>query len=271
MEDPAYLFAARAIDAAGAKRIPVPVDHEGLVISEGILRAPRAALAIVTPSHQSPLGMALSWSRRMQLLAWAGKAEAWVVEDDYDGEFRYSGYPLPSLKSLDQYDRVIYAGSFSKTLFPALRLGYLVLPQPLVALCQQKAQLFQPGGAIGPQLIVNDFMAEGYFSKHLKKMRALYAERREITRQTLVDHLAPHLEINTHKNGMHFVANIISPHADHVIADQFNRYGYGIHALSRWSASSSHNGLIIGFTNVPNRATAEHATQQLLACLQQLS
>ncbi|MBF4986675.1 PLP-dependent aminotransferase family protein [Methylophilus sp. 14] len=271
MEDPAYLFAARAIDAAGAKRIPVPVDHEGLVISEGILRAPRAALAIVTPSHQSPLGMALSWSRRMQLLDWAGKAEAWVVEDDYDGEFRYSGYPLPSLKSLDQYDRVIYAGSFSKTLFPALRLGYLVLPQPLVALCQQKAQLFQPGGAIGPQLIVNDFMAEGYFSKHLKKMRALYAERREITRQTLVDHLAPHLEINTHKNGMHFVANIISPHADHVIADQFNRYGYGIHALSRWSASSSHNGLIIGFTNVPNRATAEHATQQLLACFQQLS
>ncbi|WP_029147853.1 PLP-dependent aminotransferase family protein [Methylophilus sp. 5] len=266
MEDPGYLFATRLLDAAGAQRVAIPVDHEGLMVAEGIRRAPDAALAIVTPSHQSPLGIALSWSRRMQLLDWAGQAGAWVIEDDYDGEFRYSGYPLPSLKSLDQYDRVIYAGTFSKTLFPALRLGYLVLPQPLLALCQQKAQLFPPTGAIGPQLVVNDFIAEGHFSRHLKKMRTLYAERREITRQVLHDHLGAQLEINAHKNGMHFVANIVSPHTDHVIADAFNLHGYGIHALSRWAQSAGHNGLIIGFTNIPTAATAQRAATQLRAC-----
>lgn len=161
MEDPGYILATRMLEDLGAHLVRVPVDHEGMMVSEGIRMSPQASLAIVTPSHQSPLAMALSWSRRMQLLDWAGSAGAWVIEDDYDGEFRYSGYPLPSLKSLDQYDRVIYAGTFSKTLFPALRLGYLVMPQSLVDICTEKAKLYQLGSSIGPQLVVNDFIAEG--------------------------------------------------------------------------------------------------------------
>lgn len=274
MEDPGYILATRMLEDMGAHLIRVPVDHEGMMVSEGIRMSPNASLAIVTPSHQSPLAMALSWSRRMQLLDWAGSSGAWVIEDDYDGEFRYSGYPLPSLKSLDQYDRVIYAGTFSKTLFPALRLGYLVLPQSLVDICTEKAKLYQLGSSIGPQLVVNDFIAEGHFSRHLKKMRSLYAERREITSKVLMDVLGDHLEINTHKNGMHFAARITSQHADEAIVSGFNQLGYGIHALSRWtanpgqdahasSANISHNGLIIGFTNIPHAKAAELAARQL--------
>jgi len=271
MEDPGYILATSMLQDVGAHLVRVPVDQEGMMVPEGIRMSPHASLAIVTPSHQSPLAMALSWSRRMQLLDWAGSAGAWVIEDDYDGEFRYSGYPLPSLKSLDQYDRVIYAGTFSKTLFPALRLGYLVLPQSLVDTCTEKARLYQLGSSIGPQLVVNDFIAEGHFSRHLKKMRSLYAERREMTRKVLMDVLGNHLEINAHKNGTHFAAKIISPHTDQAIVSGFNQLGYGIHALSRWTANgaqssrahSSHNGLIIGFTNIANEKTAEHAARQL--------
>ncbi|WP_404809703.1 MocR-like pyridoxine biosynthesis transcription factor PdxR [Methylobacillus gramineus] len=266
MEDPGYILAKKLLDELGINLVRVPVDHEGLIVSEGIRLSPEAKLAIVTPSHHSPLGMALSWSRRMQLLDWTGKAGAWVIEDDYDGEFRYSGYPLPSLKSLDQYDRVIYAGTFSKTLFPALRLGYVVLPQSLVDVCAEKAHLFQSGMPITSQLIVNDFIAEGHFSRHLKKMRALYAERREITRKGLTNIFEDKIEINTHKNGMHVLAKLMGHDSDKAIVTGFNKLGYGIHALSNWTADSSHNGLILGFTNISNEKTAEHAARQLREC-----
>ena len=274
MEDPGYILATQMLEDMGARLVRVPVDHEGMMVSEGMRMSPNARLAIVTPSHQSPLAMALSWSRRMQLLNWAGNAGAWIVEDDYDGEFRYSGYPLPSLKSLDQYDRVIYAGTFSKTLFPALRLGYLVVPQSLLDICTEKARLYQLGNSIGPQLVVNDFIAEGHFSRHLKKMRSLYGERREITSQVLMNMLGDHIEIGAHKNGMHFAAKITSQHTDQAIVSGFNQLGYGIHALSRWTANDrspgdpsrarvAHNGLIIGFSNIPNAKVAEHAALQL--------
>lgn len=266
MEDPGYLFATTLLLDIGAKVVRVPVDHEGLIVSEGIKKAPHAKLAIVTPSHHSPLGMAMSWSRRTQLLDWAGSNNSWIIEDDYDGEYRYSGYPLPSLKSLDQYDRVIYAGTFSKTLFPSLKLGYIVLPQNLVDICTEKANLYQIGNSITSQLIVNDFIAEGHFSRHLNKMRALYSHRREITSHSLSEILGQEVEVNSHKNGMHLVAKIVSDHSDIDIATNFNQLGYNIHALSKWSTDPSQNGLIIGFTNVPNKKAAEEAAKKLKSC-----
>jgi GntR family transcriptional regulator/MocR family aminotransferase len=133
LEDPCYPLARTALEAAGAKLVPIPVDTEGMRVAEGAARARRARLAIVTPSHQSPLGVALSLPRRLALLSWASDTRALVVEDDYDSEFRYVGRPLPALKSIDRNDRVLYAGSFSKVLFPGLRLGYLVLPEDFVA------------------------------------------------------------------------------------------------------------------------------------------
>lgn len=269
MEDPGYIFATRLLEDIGANIVRVPVDEEGMIVAEGVRKSPHAKLAIVTPSHHSPLGVALSWSRRVQLLDWAGSNESWIIEDDYDGEYRYSGYPLPSLKSLDQYDRVIYAGTFSKTLFPSLKLGYIVLPQSLVDICTEKANIYQLGNSMTSQLIVNDFIAEGHFSRHLNKMRALYSHRREITSHSLSEILGQALEINTHKNGMHLVAKIASGHQDIDIATAFNKLGYNIHALSKWTTDPRHNGLIIGFTNVPNKKTADETAIKLKNCFVQ--
>jgi len=266
VEDPGYIFATTLLEDIGANIVRVPVDEDGMIVSQGIQKSPDAELAIVTPSHHSPLGMALSWSRRMQLLEWAGSNNSWVIEDDYDGEYRYSGYPLPSLKSLDQYDRVIYAGTFSKTLFPSLKLGYIVLPQSLVDVCTEKANLYQIGNPIISQLIVNDFIAEGHFSRHLNKMRSLYLHRREITSHSLSEILGQELEINAHKNGMHFVAKITSGHRDIDITTAFNQLGYNIHALSKWTTDPDHNGLIIGFTNVPNKKVADETARKLKNC-----
>lgn len=132
LEDPGYQAARSAFLGAGAEVVPVPVDREGLQVEAGIARAPRARLAYVTPSHQLPLGMTLSVTRRLALLSWAKREDAYILEDDYDSEYRYSGRPLAALQTLDDAGRVIYVGSFSKVLFPALRLGFLVLPPPLV-------------------------------------------------------------------------------------------------------------------------------------------
>ncbi len=131
-EDPCYHLARSALERAGTALVPIRVDSEGVRVTDGLGRAPDARLVIVTPSHQAPLGVALSLTRRLALLAWASERGAFIVEDDYDGEFHYTGRPLPALKSLDRADRVLYAGSFSKVLFPGLRLGYLVLPRELV-------------------------------------------------------------------------------------------------------------------------------------------
>lgn len=270
MEDPGYLLATTFLEDIGAKVVKVPVDREGLIVSEGIKMSPHAKLVIVTPSHHSPLGMAMSWARRTQLLDWAGSNNSWIIEDDYDGEYRYSGYPLPSLKSLDQYDRVIYAGTFSKTLFPSLKLGYIVVPLNLVDICTEKASLYPIGSSITSQLIVNDFIAEGHFSRHLNKMRVLYSHRREITSHSLSEILGQEIEVSSQKNGMHLVAKIVSGHSDKVITSTFNKLGYNIHALSNWSTDPNQNGLIIGFTNVPNKKAADEAARKLKNCFTEI-
>ena len=179
VEDPGYHLARQALEAAGATLVPVRVDRDGMRVAAGVVAAPRARLAVVTPTHQSPLGVALSLPRRLALLAWAAEAGAWVLEDDYDSEFRYTGHPLPALKSLDRGGRVLYAGSFSKVLFPALRLGYLVVPDELAEAFARASRLWSLGLPSLEQRVVAAFMAEGHFARHLRRMRSLYAARRQ--------------------------------------------------------------------------------------------
>ncbi|HET7250169.1 MAG TPA: PLP-dependent aminotransferase family protein [Gemmatimonadales bacterium] len=177
LEDPCYPGARAALELAGAAIAPIPVDAHGLRVEVGLRVAPRARLAYVTPSHQYPTGAMLSLERRRALLAWANRRGAWIVEDDYDGEFRYAGQPLTPLVALDPDARVIYLGTFSKATFVSLRLAYLVLPEPLVEpLANLRTQLDGFTPAI-PQLTMSAFMDDGHFAPHLRRMRAIYGEK----------------------------------------------------------------------------------------------
>src|SRR5215467_13582834 len=206
IEDPNYPPTGEALTAAGATLVPIRVDAEGLRISDGLARARRARLAVVTPSHQSPLGVALSLPRRLALLSWASAAGAWIIEDDYDSEFRYVGRPLPALKSLDRDQRVLYAGTFSKVLYPSLRLGYLVIPESLVARFARANRLRHHGHATLEQRVVADFMAAGYFARHLKRMRALYAARRRALADGLSAVFGDRITVDLRPGGMHLIA-----------------------------------------------------------------
>ncbi|HEY6925801.1 MAG TPA: PLP-dependent aminotransferase family protein, partial [Steroidobacteraceae bacterium] len=185
VEDPGYPHARDALTTAGAHLVGIPVDEHGMDVSAGVSRSPRARLAVVTPSHQAPLGVALDLARRRALLAWASKADAWIIEDDYDGEFRYDSLPLPALKSLDEDDRVLYAGTFSKVLFPGLRLGYIVLPEPLVAEFTRILEILYRNDSTFTSSVLTTFMTEGHFGRHVKRMRQLYAERRAALAEAL--------------------------------------------------------------------------------------
>jgi GntR family transcriptional regulator / MocR family aminotransferase len=180
IEDPCYLGARAAFELAGAKLVPVPVDSDGLIVEAGITHASCASLAYVTPSHQYPTGVALSLERRSELLDWAKRNDSWIVEDDYDGEFRYSGQPLTSLHSLDSSARVLYLATLNKTMFISLRLAYLVVPEELVeALANIRTQLDGFTSAL-MQVTMSLFMEEGHFSSHLRRMRAVYGAKRNM-------------------------------------------------------------------------------------------
>jgi GntR family transcriptional regulator/MocR family aminotransferase len=187
MEDPGYPGARAALELAGASITPVPLDHEGLRVREAIARAPRARLAYVTPSHQYPTGVALSLDRRLALLEWSKRRSAWIVEDDYDGDFRYEGQPVTALYSLDSSALVLYLGTLNKSMFVSLRLAYAVVPRELTEpLANIRTQL---DGFTPPvrQMAMALFMDEGYFPSHLRRMRAVYAAKRAL----LLESLAP--------------------------------------------------------------------------------
>ncbi len=203
MEEPGYRFAHRVFGFHGCKIIPVPVDEEGLNVSAGIRLAPRARAAMVTPSHQYPLGMTMSASRRLQLLAWAEQAGSWIIEDDYDSEYRYESMPIASLQGLDSHARVIYVGTFSKVLFPSLRIGYLVLPPDLVDAFHSARLTMDIGPAHFFQAVLADFISEGHFSRHLRRMRVEYAARRSALIENVRKEFGNDVEITGGHAGMH--------------------------------------------------------------------
>jgi len=251
-EDPCYHLARAALERAGITLVPIRVDSDGLRVNDGVAHARDARLAIVTPSHQAPLGVALSLPRRLALLAWASEVGAYVVEDDYDGEFRYTGRPLPALKSLDRADRVLYAGSFSKVLFPGLRLGYLVLPEELVETFSGAILSRSAGASTFEQRVVATFMREGYFARHLKRMRSLYAARRQALADALSVVFGDRLAVDLEPGGMHLVARLSGDVRDTDLARKAQAAGFAVDVLSsRAIKYQREGGLLLGFTNIP--------------------
>jgi len=205
-EDPGYPAARKAIAHCGARAVSVPVDAAGLIVAKGRAAAPDARAAYVTPSHQFPLGVQMSMPRRLELLDWARDANAWIFEDDYDSEFRYDGAPLLSLAGIDHLRRVIYTGTFAKTLFPGLRIGYVALPETLIgAVTTARAALDRyPGSLL--EGAVADMLNSGAFAANLRKVRGLYREARDVLADTLTTVSEGRLSVPVPSQGLHLVA-----------------------------------------------------------------
>jgi GntR family transcriptional regulator/MocR family aminotransferase len=257
VEEPGYAGAREALARAGARTVPVPVDAEGLDVAAGRLVAPGARLAYVTPSCQYPLNATLSLRRRIELLAWAREAGAWVVEDDYDSEYRYAGRPLAALQGLDVpgAERVVYLGTFSKVLFPGLRLAYLVAPGALVGPLADLRRLVDDHSPLLAQMALRDFMEEGHFTAHLRRMRLLYAERQAALVEAARRHLAGAVEVEPAPAGMQLVGRLGPGLRDAEVADAARALGVATVPLSRCHAGPPrHNGLVLGYSGfAPDR------------------
>jgi len=263
VEDPGYRFGREALASAGARAVGVPVDDEGLDVASAESAEVPASLALVTPTHQFPLGMSMSLQRRMALLHWATSVQGWIVEDDYDSEFRYQGRPIPALKSLDRADRVLYVGTFSKVLSPGLRVGYLVLPRALVERFAGIAQLLQPPPSALVQATIAAFMEQGHFARHIRRMRALYAERRAAVADALARYGPSGLRLDLQPGGMHLVARLPAGTDDVRLAARLADAGMALRPLSACHVQSAATpGFLIGFTNI-EPGDAPHAARRL--------
>jgi GntR family transcriptional regulator / MocR family aminotransferase len=264
VEDPGYLGARRAVLSAGMNPVPVPVDADGLDVASGQARAADGRAVLLAPSHQYPLGVTLSLGRRLALLRWAAQAQAVVIEDDYDSEFRHRGRPLTALAGLDEAGSVVYVGTFSKTMFPGLRLGFLVAPPPLVdALTAARASLSAPASAIN-QAALAMFMSDGHFATHLRRMRAAYRERSEALIAGLRADCAGALTPQACDTGMQLSATLDLPLSDVRIREEAAERGVEVAALSDYFLGRSRRaGLVLGFGS--SRPSALRAGTRSLA------
>jgi GntR family transcriptional regulator/MocR family aminotransferase len=255
LEDPAYRFARTALEALPLRIAPIPVDGEGLCVDFARRRFAHARLAVVTPAHQSPLGVSLSLPRRQALLEWAADADAFILEDDYDCEFHYSGHKPPALKSLSGGERVFYAGSFSKTLFPGLRLGYLVLPPAFIEPAGQLCRRLHRGAPGFEQAIVTAFMTEGHFARHLRRMRTHYKARRQALADALLNQFADAIQFSLSPGGLHILARFPAHRSDVDLAERALRHGLQPSPLSPQSIKhDAGQGLLMSFTNISEKA-----------------
>jgi len=254
MEDPGYPGAANAFRAVGAKLCPVPVDAEGLLLSKGVERWPSPRLVYVTPSHQFPLGMTMSLPRRLALLEWARRSRAVIFEDDYDSEYRYSGRPIPALQGLDQSRVVIFSGSFSDVLFPSLRLGYLVLPDDMVDVFAAAESVSTHHPPLLEQAILTDFIVEGHFARHIRRMRELYAERLGVFLKGVREHLAEALEVSDVEAGLRTVGWLRNGLSADAVAKAAAERSVEVVSLSRYAYGKfRRQGLVLGFASVDAR------------------
>lgn len=258
LENPGYPPTRELLGHMHINAVPVPVDQDGVVVSAGMALAPHARAAVVTPAHQSPLCVSLSLPRRWALLDWAARNDAWIIEDDYDGEYRYVSRPLPALKSLDREGRVLYSGTFSKVLLPSIRLAYLVVPEAQVERFERISQAFTGGSPELTQAMVAAFMAEGHFARHIQRMRKLYAERREETAAGLASMLGDYLTIDAQPGGMHLILRLREGLSDRRLVARLLDDGLYGEALSDWNfGRDGASALLLNFTNIDSRSTAE--------------
>jgi GntR family transcriptional regulator / MocR family aminotransferase len=248
-EDPCYPMAHTALKGAGAKVIAVPVDDEGLDVARGEKLCARAKAVYVTPSHQFPLGVTMTMRRRLALLEWATRNNAWIIEDDYDSEFRYGGPPLTALQGMDGAGRVAYVGTFSKILFPGLRTGYLVAPEPLleaVLEVRARSDRFPP---ILTEAPLADLLNEGHFAAHLRRVRRRVQANRDVLVAALQTHGKGRLDFTAPEQGLHMVARLSGGTPDTAIAVLAKAAGIGARALSpMYLAAPRAQGLVLGFS-----------------------
>jgi len=265
VESPGYGPPRRLMASLGAEVLGVPVDDQGLVV-EAI--PPRTRLVYVTPSHQFPLGTAMSLPRRLALLAWAERHDAAVVEDDYDSEFRYGGRPIEPLQTLDGSGRVIYVGSFSKTLLPTLRLGFLVVPASLVAAVRRAKFLADWHTPLPTQAALADFIDQGYFARHLRKMRATYQQRHQQIVESLDDRFADHLKPVPSAAGLHVAATApaSTPEELRAVLGRASAAGVEVQPLSMFDVGQpSQPGIVLGYGAIPT-ADIEEGLSRLRRC-----
>jgi GntR family transcriptional regulator/MocR family aminotransferase len=254
IEDPGYLGARAALVAAGARLVPVPVDDDGLDVAAAETRSPEARLAVVTPSHQFPLGSTMSLARRLALIDWAHRAGSWVVEDDYDAEFRYAGRPLTALQGIDRRGCVIYVGTFSKVLFPGLRLGYLVAPPQLVDALIGAHMATDMHAHVLEQAALADFIRGGHFERHLRRMRVLYAERQAILVEAVKRELEGVLDVSPCESGLHLIGWLASGLDDSLAAEEAATQGVDVWPLSLHSLGPHPRAaLLLGYASLTPR------------------
>ena len=251
MEDPGYPGARAALQAAQAHIIPVPVDEQGLDVAAGIKRSPQARLVYVTPSHHYPLGVTMSLSRRLALLEWAARSGAWILENDYDSEFRYTGRPLAALQGLDREGRVIYVGTVSKVLFPSLRLGYVVVPATLLDRFLAGRACVGLASSLMDQAVLTDFLTEGHFTRHMRRMRELYAERQALLLHEAAKDLAGMLTLSPEETGMQVVGWLPEGSNDQRASQMASTYQVIAPPLSLcYIQSPNQGGFLLGYAGV---------------------
>ncbi len=272
MEDPGYAGMRGAFAAAGAEIVALPVDDDGIDVAAGRRLAPDARLAAVTPSHQYPTGVTMSLARRLDLLEWARTAGNWVLEDDYDSEYRYAGKPLSALQGLDDGGRVIYVGTFSKVLFPGLRLGYAILPETLVAPFLAMRSVLDDAPALALQPVLAEFIADGHFAAHVRRTRALYAERQSYFLDAIGRLAEGVLHARADEAGMHLVVGLDARLGltDREAAARADAAGISAPALSSYYAAEpapddTNQGLVLGYTGFTAREVDAGLTRLVAA------
>lgn len=256
MEDPGFPLTRTALALAGMTVTAVPIDAEGLDITAGVQNAAGAALAVVTPGQQAPLGMTMSLPRRLALLAWARRNDAWIIEDDYLSELQLKGRAAPALASLDHGGRLLHIGSFSKTISPALRLGFLVVPSEMARRFGDLAACLAPAPAAPVQRAVAEFLREGHYLRHLRRMKRLYAARREALLRCLGELASDSMKVQA-TAGLAVVTLLPESVSDVDIALRARPSGLAPSPLSRWYMQSApQQGLLLGVTNLDERRLA---------------
>ncbi|HDR9485074.1 TPA: PLP-dependent aminotransferase family protein [Burkholderia aenigmatica] len=270
LENPCYNGARTAFRSTGLELVPIEVDHEGMAPTDEQWRTRPPRLIYTTPSHQYPLGALMSPRRRTALVEHARTCGAWIIEDDYDSEFRHGGQPLPAIQGLHADAPVCYLGTFSKTMFPALRLGFMVVPPVLVERFTRTLRELVHRGHSADQLAMAEFIDTGLFARHLRKMRMLYAERRSSLEAALARHLGTALSVRESPGGMHLSADLAMPLHDTDVARAAAAHGLLLQPLSSYRVGDGrpYNGFVLGYAGL-NDATIETATTQLAAVIEQ--
>ncbi|MFJ5471999.1 MocR-like pyridoxine biosynthesis transcription factor PdxR [Pectobacterium carotovorum] len=268
LEDPVYHGARKAFEAAGLACVPIPLDADGLQVDR-LLEASSdhhtpAKAVFLTPSHQFPTGATLALDRRLAVIEWARQHQSWIIEDDYDSEFHYAGKPTACVQGLDPHDRTIYIGTFTKSLFPGLRIGYMILPQPLVAPMTVGRTLMDGHSAPIPQLTLARFIEGGHFGAHVRMMRTVYAERRDVLARLVRQHLADFVEPRVPAGGMQMPCIFIRDISEHDAVESARRAGIDLLGLTALYASGHHKaGFLMGF--------AAHAPHELETAVKTLA